>query len=245
MDISHTYERFVRDALQMRSGRDVFGHLRKLAVSYEIASFSFIDLLEQPVNPSQLLSGLNQNANTKLDDNKPTSLLNPNIFLINASSILDIINSEWTPDQWVVIDLSGEYSHDVRHVVTVLFAHLQREYDIYIPACQPSANMSLVGFEQANLEDLPNISQLSIASTHLIEKANEKSRQNKSYIHNFTPMELGCISQAAEGMSNMEISQNMDISQAIIAKNLASISQKLKAKNRIQAISLAIRSKLI
>lgn len=228
----------------MRSGKDVFGHLRKLASTYEIASFSFIDLLDQPASPSQLLSGLHQKAKTARCENEPISLLNPNIFLINASSILDIINSEWTPNQWVVIDLSGEFSDDLRHVVTVLFAHLQRKYDIYIPPCQPSPNMSLIGFEQANLEDLPNISQLSIASTHLIEKANEKSRENKGHVFSFTPMELECISLAAEGMSNLEISQNMGECQVLITKNLTSISQKLKAKNRIHAISLAIRSKL-
>jgi DNA-binding CsgD family transcriptional regulator len=245
LNISNTYERFFEDALQMRSDQNIFGHLQQLVVTYQITSFSFINLLDQPLNPSQLLSALHQNVKPVPGNDTPTTFLNPNIFLINAKSILDIIGSEWTPNQWVVIDFTGESSNDLRHLVNVLFAHLQREYNIYTPPCQPSPNMSLIGFDQANLEDLPNISHISAATTQVTKKADKKTRKTKSQIFSFTTIELECISRAAEGMSNMEISQEIGESPALVTKNLASISQKLNAKNRIQAISLAIRRKLI
>jgi DNA-binding CsgD family transcriptional regulator len=64
-------------------------------------------------------------------------------------------------------------------------------------------------------------------------------------IPNLAPREYDCLSWAAMGKSNWEISLLVGVSQATVAFHLSNAARKLRARGRIAAIAKATRLKLI
>lgn len=66
-----------------------------------------------------------------------------------------------------------------------------------------------------------------------------------SEVPNLAPREYDCLSWAAMGKSNWEISRLVGVSKATVAFHLANAARKLRARGRIAAIAKATRLKLI
>ena len=66
-------------------------------------------------------------------------------------------------------------------------------------------------------------------------------REQHFPVRPLSPRELEVLRQVAEGCSNKEIGENLNISERTVKNHLASIMDKLDAKDRTHSVILALR----
>jgi len=79
------------------------------------------------------------------------------------------------------------------------------------------------------------------ATQSLINSTRRKSEKK----FNLTEREMEILALLAEGLSNLEISQNLSVTIATVKFHLTNIFQKLGAKNRVMAVTIAMDHNLV
>jgi DNA-binding NarL/FixJ family response regulator len=82
-------------------------------------------------------------------------------------------------------------------------------------------------------------------ATRLIDGLAKGKRRTEEPQHRLTPRELALLELVVSGMSNKAIAQEMSISENTVKYYMKSILQKLGARNRTEAATLALREGLI
>jgi DNA-binding NarL/FixJ family response regulator len=82
-------------------------------------------------------------------------------------------------------------------------------------------------------------------ATRLIDGLAKGKRRTEEPQHRLTPRELALLELVVSGMSNKAIAQEMSISENTVKYYMKSILQKLGARNRTEAATLALRQGLI
>ena len=73
----------------------------------------------------------------------------------------------------------------------------------------------------------------------------QATRQSPKVGFNLTERELDVLALVVKGSSNQEISTQLNISMATVKFHLTNIFSKLGAKNRVEAVTIALDHKLV
>lgn len=164
-------ELLLQNAMQPRSGLDVFEYLKQLCAAYEVSCFHFIDF-EDECDPDFVL------GEDQLKTRQSLFWKQLDFSTDQNDCLYETIISDATPERWVFIDLMQDDDGQMRRTISSLFLHFYNQLDLYVPACQPSPCLSIIGFgdKPNNLDDSGGIAEFSTAAIDMAGQLHNNQR---------------------------------------------------------------------
>lgn len=219
---------------------DLFRLLKDIAANHNFSHFSVMRL---PVDDENKL------AQISIVTNWPPELIQEydQLQLLQTNPIIKLLKSSNKPVLWDLDTIYHPQSSKTRSAVVELLSNFNCKKGIFIPCTAVDGTRGFVSFDGHNENQVTEeiiatlVFQASLVFDRLIGLSDKLDKQEAE----LSERELQCLHLMAAGSATGAIAFELDISEHTVNHHISVLCQKLRARNRAHAVSLAFRSKIL
>lgn len=225
-----------RENLEVATGQyDLFRLLKAITTLTGFTHFSVITMPTDDVDTLEQLSVVS---------NWPPELMKEydQKRLLENSPIIDALKKSNKPIIWTLEEINNSRDSEERSAAVDLFSAFDFANGIYFPCAATKGTRGAVSFSgNGNSISDDTLAHLALQSSLIFDRLIEFNAESDDTKIDLTEREQQCLRSMAAGLATGRIAEKLDISEHTVNHHISSLTQKLRAKNRAHAVSLAFR----
>lgn len=231
-----SFEKRIREC---SSENDIYRLCSQMAQAFGFEYFLIIDIptsSDKELAKLSLISSWPKTLMIEYDENR----------LLENSPIIAHLRASSGPVIWNTAAITGERPEDERRMARELFERHNIHHGVYFSTHRPDGSVGSVSFCGPHpLEDEARFLTLNYLASLIYDRLAHIREETQSPREALTELELEILNMTADGIPSREICEKLAFSEQVLNLRFAQISHKMGARNRMHAIKLAMKFKLI